>query len=154
MKKELKNLLLTGALVAGTLGSAVVFAQATSQTDATQTQAQPPIVGSVRVPQGAALYLDMAKVSLQAAVTAAQQATGLSASPTSVELEITNGYLVWQVVIGDQEVTVDAGDGQVLQTVQADMEEAGESEHDSMSDGDEGAEQEAAEEAGGSEDAD
>ena len=125
MNKELSNILLSGVLVMGAFGSAVVLAQNTTQQNATptntaqpQTQA-PAFTGSIQVPRGAALYLDMARVSLQDAVAAAQQATGVTTSPTAVELEVENGFLVWSVTIGDQEVIIDAGNGQVLQTLQA-----------------------------------
>lgn len=146
MNKNVKTLLLGGALVAGTLGSVVAFAQTSSQTTTQQTQTQPPpIVGSVQVGQGVAQYLDRATVSLQDAVAAAQQATGLNTSATSVELEVENGYLVWEVAIGDQEVIVDAGNGEVLQTMQAGMED----ESEGMESEDEGAEHEGAENESG-----
>ena len=134
MKKELRNVLLSGALVAGTLGSAMVFAQTGGQTGGaqTQTQSQPQmqeqaVTGSVPVAQGMARYVDMATVSLQDAVSAAQQATGVSTTPTSAELEVEDGFLVWEIEIGNQEIIVDAGDGSVLQTMQAEMEDDSES---------------------------
>lgn len=138
MKKELRNLLLSGALVTGTLGSAMVFAQSGGQTGGAQSQAQQTqmqeqaIQGSVPVAQGMAQYADMATVSLQDAVSAAQQATGVSATPTSVELEVEDGFLVWEVELGNQEVIVDAGDGSVLQTTQAEMEDGDEYENEEM----------------------
>ncbi len=64
--------------------------------------------------QEAALYQNLAKVTRDQAVAAAQQALGTQAAPTKVQLGVENGYLVWEVVIGDQEVKVDAGTGQVL----------------------------------------
>ena len=119
MNKELRHILLSGALVAGSLGSALAFAQTNTQTPPAQTggssQMQTPAVtGSVQVAQGAAMYLDMATVSLQDAVAAAQQASGGTTGATSAELEVVNGYLVWNVTVGNQEILVDAGNGQVF----------------------------------------
>lgn len=120
MKKELRNILLSGALVTGMLGSAMVFAQSAAPTTPAPTQA---FTGSVQVRQGVAVYLDLAKVSLQDAIAAAQQATGVTTSPTAVELEVENGYLVWNVTLDNQEILIDAGNGQVLQTAQAEAQD-------------------------------
>ena len=59
-------------------------------------------------------YQSLAKVSLQEAVKAAQTALSSTAAPSKAQLSVENGYLVWEVVIGDQEVKVDAGNAQVL----------------------------------------
>lgn len=56
----------------------------------------------------------MARITPEQAVRAAQQYLNTSASPAKVALGNENGYLVWEVVIGGQEVKVDAGTGQVL----------------------------------------
>lgn len=140
MKRRLRTVLLSGALITGTLGSVVVFAQANTQTQAqtTQSQAQAQaITGSVPIAQGMARYAELATVSLLDAVSAAQQATGVSTTPTSVELSIENGFLVWEVTLGNQDVLVDAGNGSVLQTTQASMTEMGESENEHMENEDE-----------------
>ena len=118
MKKKLLSYALVGSLAAGGLGGAI-FAQ-TSQPPVQK----PSYTGSVAVqqdPNGGASeaqeaqqYASLAKVSEQEAIAAAQQASGLSAQPSKVALENENGYLVWEVVIGDQEIKVDAGTAQVL----------------------------------------
>lgn len=56
----------------------------------------------------------LAKITSQQAKTAAETSTGAAAS--SVKLENENGNLVYAVVIGKQEVKVDAGNGKVLYT--------------------------------------
>lgn len=58
-------------------------------------------------------YANLAKISPEEATRAAQQALGTQA-PTKVQLGDENGYLVYEVVIGNQEVKVDAGSGKVL----------------------------------------
>lgn len=75
--------------------------------------------------QEAALYQNLAKVTRDQAVAAAQQALGTQAAPTKVQLGVENGSLVWEVVIGDQEVKVDAGTGQVLHREAYGQEEKG-----------------------------
>ena len=74
------------------------------------------IVGTVEVPLGTRLtsdLLDLATVTEADAVAAAQQALGVADAPAEVELEVENGYLVWEVEFPGQEVVVDAG-GEVL----------------------------------------
>ena len=146
MKKALRNVLLGGTLVAGGLGTAVAFAQTGGAQSGSQAQSQaqePAIQGSIPVAQGAAQYADMATVSLGDAVSAAQQAAGSSATPTSAELGVENGFLIWEIMLGNQEVYVDAGNAQVLKTEQAEME--GESENESENEGAESAESESGE---------
>ena len=56
----------------------------------------------------------LAKITLEQAKQAAEEAVGGTAS--SVELEVENGSLVYQVEIGQTDVVVDAGNGEVLYT--------------------------------------
>ena len=135
--KWTKTLLLSGALLVGSVGTTVALAQASGGT-ATQTQGQtqqPAFTGSIPLPQDnqsesaeAAAYMSMAKVTLDQAVTAAQSSLGNSTAPSSAQLDDENGFLVWEVVIGQQTVKVDAGNGKVLQTEQVGAEEMADSE--------------------------
>ncbi|MER3480105.1 MAG: peptidase [Meiothermus sp.] len=59
-------------------------------------------------------YQALAKVSMQDAIKAVQAALGTTATPSRAKLGVENGYLVWEVVIGGQEVKVDAGNGKIL----------------------------------------
>ncbi len=125
MKQHLKTLVLGGTLVVGSLGTMVALAQ-TSGGAATQTQGQtqqPASTGSISLPQEnqgedaeAAAYMSMAKVTLGQAVKAAQTSLGVTTAPSSAQLGNENGSLVWEVVIGQQSVAVDAGNAKVLQT--------------------------------------
>jgi uncharacterized membrane protein YkoI len=56
----------------------------------------------------------LAKITAQQAQNAAE--TGHRGKSSSVKLENENGNLVYSVVIGQKEVTVDAGNGQILYT--------------------------------------
>lgn len=122
MKKDVRKFLLGGVFVVGSLGTVMVHAQTGGAQSGSQVQSQPSVQGSVPVHRGSASYADMASVSLQDAVSAAQQFVGASATPISAELEVENGFLVWSVTLGNREVYVDAGDGSVLQTRQAERE--------------------------------
>ena len=128
MKQHLKTLVLGGTLVVGSLGTMVALAQ-TSGSQASggagqmQGQMQPNLNGSIKLPQDnqsesaeAAAYMNMAKVTLDQAVKAAQSSLGNTAAPSSAQLGNENGSLVWEVVIGKQTVIVDAGNAKVLQT--------------------------------------
>ncbi len=135
MKERTKTLLLSGALLVGSVGTTVALAQASGGATNTPVQAQgrtqqPSFTGSIPLPQDnqsegaeAAAYASMAKVTLDQAVTAAQSSLGVQTAPSSAELGNENGFLVWEVVIGQQTVKVDAGDGKVLQTEQVGAEE-------------------------------
>ncbi len=117
--RGLRAILLSAAFVSGVVGVEVVSAQSNPSVPSTETQTETMrLTGSIPVPKGTTSYRDMARVSLADAVAAAQQATGDSGSPTSVELGVENGYLVWTVEFMDREIVVDAGDGQVLQDLQ------------------------------------
>jgi len=70
--------------------------------------------------QEATQLQSLAKISAQQAKQAAESAQGGTAS--KVELEDEDGNLVYQVVIGQTEVMVDAGNGKVLYTEQANQE--------------------------------
>ena len=56
----------------------------------------------------------LAKITLEQAKQAAEEAVGGTAS--SVELEVEDGSLVYEVEIGQTEAIVDAGNGEVLYT--------------------------------------
>lgn len=154
MQKNLKTTLLalaTTAAVAVPLAG-YAFAQTTP---ATQTQAQTntaqnegpegtetndaaevKIQGSVALPteaqgtevpdaQEQAQYAKLAKISPDQAKLAALAVVPGTAS--SVTLEDEDGFLVYKVVIGQKDVTVDAGNGKVLHQETADTQnEAGE----------------------------
>ena len=125
MKQHLKTLVLGGTLVVSSFGTVVALAQASggSTNSQTQGQMQPNLNGSIKVPQDnqsegaeAAAYSKMAKITLGQAVKAAQSSLNVSTSPSSAQLGNENGSLVWEVVIGQQSVLVDAGNAKVLQT--------------------------------------
>lgn len=69
----------------------------------------------------AAQLQSLAKISLQQAQQAAESAVGGKAS--SIELENEDGNLVYEVSIGQKEVIVDAGNGTVLYTENANQED-------------------------------
>src|SRR5699024_4812210 len=81
------------------------------------------LVGSIKLPaqdlsdaEEARLMQAKAKIDMAQAIAAAQKALGTSAGSASAELEEENGYLVWEVAIGNQVAIVDAGNAKVLQT--------------------------------------
>ena len=131
MKQRTKTLLLSSALLVGSVGTTIALAQASGGTTQAQGQTQQPaFTGSIPLPQDnqsegaeAAAYASMAKVTLDQAVTAAQSSLGNSTAPSSAQLDNENGFLVWEVVIGQQAVKIDAGDAKVLQTEQVGAEE-------------------------------
>ena len=126
MKQRTKTLLLSSTLLVGSFGGAVALAQASGGSAQMQGQMQkqtPNLSGSIKVPQDtqsegaeAAAYSNMAKVTLDQAVKAAQSSLGNTAAASSAQLGNENGSLVWEVVIGQQRVVVDAGNAKVLQT--------------------------------------
>lgn len=71
--------------------------------------------------QEAAKLQSLAKITLQQAQQAAETASAGKAS--SIELENEDGNLVYAVNIGQKEVIVDAGDGRVLYTEDANQED-------------------------------
>lgn len=112
------------------LAGVVAVAQRMGTSQAAQAQMggqnqYPSYTGSLPVAQdqGMGAYQALAKVTAEQAVRAAQAALGTNASPTKVQLGVENGYLIWEVVIGGQEVKVDAGNGQVLHKEAAGQEE-------------------------------
>ncbi len=133
MNQRIKTLLIGSTLFVSSFGGAVVFAQATATPAKPQAQMQEPaFTGSITLPQDdqsegaeAAAYGSMATVSLDQAVKAAQDSLGVTDAPTSAQLDNENGFLIWEVVIGDQAVKVDAGDAKVLQTEQVGANEEG-----------------------------
>lgn len=132
MKRNVRRRLLAGALILGLTSSAVVFAQPGNGSTAVapaQPMQSPSYTGSIKLPQDsssegaeAATLQSKAKVTMAEAVKTAQTALGTSAQPSAAELGNENGYLVWEVVIGNQAVKVDAGNGQVLAKVGAERE--------------------------------
>ncbi len=140
MKQRTKTLLLSSALLVGSVGSTVALAQASGGA-ATQAQGQQPtFTGSVPLPQEnqsedaeAAAYMSMAKVTLEQAVKAAQSSLGSTAAPSSAQLGNENGSLVWEVVISQQRVIVDAGNAKVLQTQGVNAPELADNEGDNES---------------------
>ena len=64
----------------------------------------------------------LAKITLEQAKKAAEEALGGTAS--SVELEVEDGSLVYEVEIGQTEAVVDAGNGEVLYTESEEANEA------------------------------
>lgn len=114
-------------LALGSLASVMAVAQkGMGGNPSSQAGAQSPsYVGTIPVAENATLqaYQSLAKVTAEEAVRAAQKALGTQASPTAVKLSVENGYLVWEVVFGGQEVKVDAGNGQVLHREAAGSEE-------------------------------
>lgn len=152
MNKNLKTVLLalaTTAAVAIPLAG-YAFAQTTPAT-AKQAQAQnqqdndtetaddesPAYKGSIQLPQGkegaeVPDAQEQAQVQALARITAEQaKQAALAAVPgtvTSVKLGDENGSLVYEVIIGNTEVKVDAGNGKVLHQEAADNEQGGENE--------------------------
>lgn len=104
-----------------------------------QAQQDPSYKGTIPVQENLTpqQYQALAKVTLQEAVKAAQAALSTTAAPSKVKLDEENGYLVWEVVIGDQEVKVDAGSAQVLhkEAVGAGEDKGDESGEDGEDDG-------------------
>lgn len=145
MNQRTKTLLIGGTLLVGSFGPAVTLAQTTATPAKTQAQKQtrePSFTGSITLPQNdrsegaeAATYGSMATVSLDQAVKAAQDLLGATDAPTSVQLGDEDGFLIWEVVIGNQAVKVDAGNAKVLQTEQAGVaEEADDNESNDQED--------------------
>ena len=97
------------------VASALLTLAAFSFAQQNQTQ-DPSYKGSIPVQENlkAPQYQALAKVSMQDAIKAAQAALNSTAAPSKAQLSVENGYLVWEVVIGDQELKVDAGNAQVL----------------------------------------
>lgn len=137
MKKTVGAVLVGSALLAS-LATGLAMAEKGS-TQAVQVQ-EPAYTGSIAVQsdddsqaEGAetSRYQAMAKVSMDEAIKAAQAALNTTQAPARASLENENGYLVWEVVIGSQEVKVDAGTGKVLHTEQVSQEghEEAEEEH-------------------------
>lgn len=104
------------------------LAQVQTKNDTETNDSQDPAIkGSIALPndqngaengtevadaQEAAQYQGMAKITPEQAKTAALAA--VPGTVTSVQLGNENGFLVYDVTIGTQEVIVDAGNGKVL----------------------------------------
>ena len=112
MKKRMLAILSgTLLLLSGLVGCS------STRTIAQAADPESSIVGTIEVPLGTRLtsnLLELATVTEDDAITAAQQALGVADAPTEVELEVENGYLLWEVEFPGQEVVVDAGSGEVL----------------------------------------
>lgn len=125
MNNKFVTVFVSGVLVVG--GISACTAPVAAQTS--------NITGSIQVQPGTSAQdlVGMAQISREDAVAAAQQAVGATNSPTDVELEVENGFLVWEVEFPGQEVVVDAGTGEVLlieaeEAEGADDDDAGETE--------------------------
>ncbi|CAM3461792.1 PepSY domain-containing protein [Deinococcus saxicola] len=139
MKKKTRTILLTitaAALALPLAGYALAqttpksapamtqpLAQTQVQTGKTTESQEPMIKGSIMLPaeqkgvevpdaQESAQYLKLAKITLDQAKAAAMAA--VPGIVTSIELDEEDGYLVYEVKIGGQEVIIDAGNGKVL----------------------------------------
>lgn len=137
MKNKTKTMLLTiTAAVAALPLAGYALAQTTPKTAPTMTQPlaqtqttkttesqEPVIKGSIMLPaeqkgvevpdaEESAQYLKLAKITLDQARAAALAA--VPGTVTSIQLEDKDGYLVYEVEIGNQEVIIDAGTGKVL----------------------------------------
>lgn len=115
------------------------LAQTQTKNDTETNDSQDPAIkGSIALPgdqngaengtevadaQEAAQYQGMAKITPEQAKAAALAA--VPGTVTSVQLGNENGFLVYDVTIGTQEVIVDAGNGKVLYQGAADAGENG-----------------------------
>ncbi|OKH25946.1 peptidase [Hydrococcus rivularis NIES-593] len=131
--KTLVKIALTATLVStlGTLGlSGLAIASESQDTNNVQTsqareegeqnEQEESQEDDAEEKQEAARLQSLAKITAQQAKQAAETAQGGTAS--KVELEDEDGNLVYQVVIDQTEVMVDAGNGKVLYTEQANQE--------------------------------
>lgn len=124
-----KNILITAALATtlalSVLGAALAQAQGQNAPPA-PTRASAPLKGSIVVPSSKqekeAEYLRLARITPQQAAAAAQKA--VPGTVLKVELDEEDGFLVYEVEIGNSEVRIDAGTGQVLRVKQDDHDEA------------------------------
>ena len=123
MHQRFKALLIGGTLLIGSFGPAVALAQTSATPSKAQAMPEPALTGSIALPQDkqseegeAAAYGPLAKVTLEQAVKAAQDSLGVTSAAVSAELGNENGFLVWEVVIGQQTLTVDAGNAKILRT--------------------------------------
>ncbi|OLV19600.1 PepSY domain-containing protein [Deinococcus marmoris] len=135
MNKQTKTMLLTitaaiaalplaGFALAQTAPKAApAMTQPLAQTQTKNATQEPMIKGSILLPaeqkgvemtdaQESAQYLKLAKITLDQARAAAQAA--VPGTVTSIKLDEEDGYLVYEVEIGTQEVIIDAGNGKVL----------------------------------------
>lgn len=114
MNRRLLIMLAGAVLILGGLGATIAAQQVTKQEE--------HIIGTIEVPLGARLtgLADLATVTPEEAITAAQEALvaqeifEVTPMPSEVELEVENGFLVWEVEFPGWEVVVDAGSGEVL----------------------------------------
>lgn len=120
MNKQLKSLLLMSAFTTTLLGAGITAAEAQSKAPK----------GSIALEQTdqsedgeVAAYASLAKVTLEQAVKAAQDALGTQTAPTSAQLGNEDGFLAWEVILGTQTVTVDAGNTKILQTEKTSADE-------------------------------
>ncbi len=150
MNEKVKNKLaipLLALAIVGIAGSMYTFSQAsptsvraqsvTARSATRQVQPQnagdkedPSYTSSVKAPESATevdeateakRLASLAKISEANAKTAAEKSAGGKA--TSVKLENENGNIVYEVIVGNKEVKVDAGNGAVLHTETADSGE-------------------------------
>lgn len=135
MNKQTKTMLLTitaavaalplagFALAQSAPKNAPVMTQPLAQTQTRSAAQEPMIKGSIMLPaeqkgvevpdaEESAQYVKLAKITLDQARAAALAA--VPGTVTSIQLEDKDGYLVYEVEIGNQEVIIDAGTGKVL----------------------------------------
>lgn len=126
MKNSVQTVLAVGLLSAIATGGVAMAASAQRQTPTATTTSVAPIAQRVNrqtneaserkddaeEARERAQYQSLARITPQQAQQAAEAAQGGQAS--SVTLEDEDGSLVYAVVIGQQEVKVDAGNGRVL----------------------------------------
>ena len=133
MKRNQKAIILAASAL---LSLAAAFSLAQQNQSGSQ---DPSYKGSIPVQENltSQQYQALAKVSMADAIKAAQTALNPTAAPSTAKLSVENGYLVWEVVIGDQEVKVDAGNAQVLhkEAVGAGDEGDGENEGEGQGEG-------------------
>ncbi len=114
--------------------AAPVMTQPLAQTQMKNATQEPMIKGSILLPaeqkgvemtdaQESAQYLKLAKITLDQARAAALAA--VPGTVTSIKLDEEDGYLVYEVEIGTQEVIIDAGNGKVLYQGAVDAGESG-----------------------------
>ena len=112
---------LVGSLGFGGLVRNVYAAQSQSIQLAQASDGDGEVDDDLEEQQETAKLQSLAKITLQQAQQAAETASAGKAS--SIELENEDGNLVYEVTISQKEVIVDAGDGRVLYTEDANQED-------------------------------
>ncbi|OGC88893.1 hypothetical protein A2419_02600 [Candidatus Adlerbacteria bacterium RIFOXYC1_FULL_48_26] len=108
----------------GIVGS-VAFAQSnvpTSQPTQTETVNQREVDSDTEIPDAQEQQMLQAKATITADQAKQVAETKLGGTATSIQLEDEDGTVVYNVVIGDQEVKVNAADGTITKIESADTE--------------------------------